>query len=47
VVKKIYKNILPWRVTRFVWGADSVFELPGGSLKNSKIEIGDQLYVGD
>src|SRR3954462_1087180 len=31
-VKRIYGDLLPWRLTRFVWGARSVLELPSGSL---------------
>ena len=45
VVKRIYRELKPWRMTRVVWPADSVLELPGGTLKN--IDIGDELYVGD
>lgn len=46
-VTKIYRNLVPWRMTWPASGAHSVFELPAGALENMKIEVGDQLYVGD
>lgn len=47
VVRAIYFNLPPWRMTWPTKGATSVFEFHSGSLQNSPIEIGDQLYVGD
>ncbi len=46
-VKRVYENLKPWRMTRFVSGADSVFELPAGTVKEREVQIGDQLYVGN
>lgn len=46
-VKRVYENLKPWRMTRFVSGADSVFELPAGTVKEREVRIGDQLYVGN
>ena len=47
VVKRMYQSLKPWRMTRIVWQADSVIELPAGTLKNLHVDIGDELYVGD
>ncbi len=47
VVKKSFENIKPWRLSQIVWHARSVIELPAGTLKNSRVDIGDELYVGD
>jgi uncharacterized membrane protein (UPF0127 family) len=47
VVKKIYQNLKPWRMTQIVWYADSVIEFPGGTLRQIQVDIGDELYVGD
>ena len=43
VVKRIYENLRPWRLTTFVWGAQSVLELPSGSLSGTGTVVGDQL----
>lgn len=45
-VKKIYKNVKPWRLVSPVWGANSVFELAEGTANRMNIRVGDQLYVG-
>lgn len=47
VVKAVYKNLGPWRMTPPVLGAHSVFEFAAGALSNKTVSIGDQLYVGD
>lgn len=47
VVKKVYENLGPWRMTLPAWGADSVFEMAAGTLGRKSVEIGDQLHVGD
>lgn len=47
VVKKIYKNVKPWRLVSPIWGAHSVIEFAGGALEKLNIEIGDQLNVVD
>jgi uncharacterized membrane protein (UPF0127 family) len=46
-VKAVYRNLPPWRMTWPAWGANSVFELPAGTLKMTPIDVGDELYVGD
>jgi uncharacterized membrane protein (UPF0127 family) len=46
-VKAVYQNLGPWRMTMPALGADSVFELPAGTLTRTPVAIGDQLYVGD
>ncbi len=48
IVKKIYKHAKPWHhMFLGTWGANSVFEMPNGTLENLTISIGDQLYVGN
>ena len=42
-VKRIYHHLVPWRLTRFVWGAQSVLELPSGCLADTQTNVGDQL----
>lgn len=34
-VLKVMENLKPWRISPYVFGAHSVLELPGGSLKGS------------
>ena len=46
-VKKVYTQAKPWQhFFTGTWRADSVFELPEGSLSQLNIKEGDQLYVG-
>ncbi|MCB0357470.1 MAG: DUF192 domain-containing protein [Bdellovibrionales bacterium] len=46
-VERIYANAKPWRhFFTGSWSADSVFELPVGTLKDLTIDVGDELYVG-
>lgn len=47
VVKKTFENIKPWRLSQIVWQASSVIELPAGTLKSVRVDVGDELYVGD
>ncbi len=42
-VKRTYKALPPWRLTTFVWGAQSVLELPSGSLASTGTMVGDRL----
>ena len=42
-VRRVYQDLVPYRLTRFVWSARSVLELPSGSLAGTKTEIGDEL----
>jgi uncharacterized membrane protein (UPF0127 family) len=42
-VKRIYHRLAPYRLTRFVWGAQSVLELASGSLASTGTTVGDEL----
>jgi len=42
-VKRIYKALPPWRLTTYVWGAESALELPSGSVARTGTTVGDQL----
>ena len=44
-VKRIYHRLPPWRMTRFVWGSESVLELPAGAAQAAGIEVGDDLEI--
>ena len=46
VVKKVFKNVRPWRITAPVWGAKAVIEMAAGRAQLLKIGEGDTLYVG-
>jgi uncharacterized membrane protein (UPF0127 family) len=43
-VRRMYHQLVPFRMTRFVWGARSALELSSGSLKRSGTCKGDQLH---
>ncbi len=45
LVKKIHKNLKPWRVVWPIIGTSSVFEMNVGM--SDKISVGDKLYVGN
>lgn len=45
-VKKIYRNLGPWRMTWPAPGAHSVFEFSAGTFSQDSIDVGDQLHVG-
>ncbi len=47
VVRAIFSDIGPWKMTWPVRKARSVFEMTSGTAKEFAIKIGDQLYVGD
>lgn len=42
-VKRVYHRLVPWRLTRFVFGARSVVELAPGAIRSSGTEVGDEL----
>ena len=42
-VRRLYQNLAPYRLTTLVWSAQSVLELPSGSLAGTETEIGDEL----
>ncbi len=44
-VVAVYENLKPWKFTAPAWGANSVFEMKAGTLKNARIEVGDSLNV--
>jgi len=46
IVKVIFQNVQPWRMTMPAWTSSSVFELPAGTLARCPTEVGDQMYVG-
>lgn len=45
-VRKVYRDLKPWRMTWPASGAHSVFELTAGTLRDGTVEIGDELHVG-
>ncbi len=46
-VRRTFANVKPWRMTLPVLGASSVFEFSAGAIARHRIEVGDQLHVGD
>lgn len=42
-VQRIYHALHPWRITRYVWGSESVLELPAGVIAATRTEVGDEL----
>src|SRR5438045_1362511 len=44
-IKRIYHQLAPFRLTTFVWGAQSVLELPSGALANTSTNVGDELQI--
>ena len=42
-VKRIYHQLAPFRLTSLVWSAQSVLELPSGSLAGTETTVGDEL----
>jgi uncharacterized membrane protein (UPF0127 family) len=44
-VVRIYENLKPFRMTRWVWKSDSVIELPIGSVQRLKIHRGEVFRV--
>jgi uncharacterized membrane protein (UPF0127 family) len=45
-VKKVYSKLPPWwGVVWFVWGAQSVLELPAGSTADFNLQPGDQIAI--
>jgi uncharacterized membrane protein (UPF0127 family) len=46
-VKKVYPKLPPWwGVVWFVWGAQSVLELPSGSTAHLDLQPGDEIHIG-
>ena len=46
-VRKLQKNLKPWKLPAPVFGARSVIETQAGFIDKSQIEIGDVLHVGN
>jgi uncharacterized membrane protein (UPF0127 family) len=44
-VKRVYHELAPFRLTSLVWSAQSVLELPSGSLAGTKTAVGDELQI--
>jgi uncharacterized membrane protein (UPF0127 family) len=44
-VKRIYHRLAPFRLTSLVWSAQSVLELPSGSLAGTNTSVGDELQI--
>jgi len=44
-IRRIYHQLAPFRLTTFVWRAQSVLELPSGSLANTSTTVGDELQI--
>ena len=44
-VKRIYHRLAPFRLTSLVWSAQSVLELPSGSLAATQTAVGDELQI--
>ncbi len=44
LVVRIARHLGPWRAAA-AWRAHSVIELPGGSLKDGDVAVGDRLYL--
>src|SRR5262249_13984476 len=44
-IKRIYHKLAPSRLTKFVWRAKSVLELPSGSLASTNTTVGDELQI--
>src|SRR2546425_885707 len=42
-VKRVYHGLAPYRLTTFVWGAQSVLELASGALASTGTMVGDEL----
>lgn len=45
-VKKLEKNLKPWKLAAPVFKADSVVEVSAGFINQTNIEVGDHLDVG-
>jgi hypothetical protein len=41
----VREALRPFRITRVFWKAHGVLELPAGTIRSSRTEVGDQLKV--
>lgn len=46
-VSAVHENLGAWKMTSPFLKAQSVFELPAGTLKSNPVELGDELHVGN
>ncbi len=46
-VRSVQRGVKPWRMTWPVMGAVNAIEMTSGRLDTARIEIGDQLHVGN
>jgi uncharacterized protein len=44
-VRRIYHRLAPFRLTSLVWSAQSVLELPPGSLARTQTAVGDEFQI--
>jgi len=44
-VIKLWKNLVPYRVTSLSWAMHSVIELPSGRITETGVQIGDSLRI--
>ena len=44
-VLQTYECLPPWRITPIVWKANSVIELPAGTLRATPVTVGDRLVI--
>lgn len=45
IVVYVIKNIKPWRVSKVVWNAKYVIELPVGTVERTNTKVGDKLNI--
>jgi len=43
----LYPELKPWRISGIHWKAQTVVELPVGTIADSKTEVGDELQIQD
>jgi uncharacterized membrane protein (UPF0127 family) len=46
VVRKVHRNVGPWKLRAAFWHGESTFEFAAGFLDRHPIQEGDQLHVG-
>jgi uncharacterized membrane protein (UPF0127 family) len=46
-VLRLWRNLVPWRVTSLSWAMHSVIELPSGRIVEADVQIGDLLQIAE
>ena len=46
-VVKLWRNLVPYRLTSVSWKMKSVIELPAGRIDECQVEVGDTLTIKD